>query len=214
MKNEPKLVTFNIYSWMGLSAGAVHYYCDLIPLYGDKRIISQMKRKLSEHEAAQINERLRFVYAYEFYLKYRVSPGELDYRFETKEQALAAAIQISRRAASDNYGKYKEKADRNIPLDMTYPQSILNINTANVGERGLHPTQKPVALCKYLILTYTNQGDTVLDIAMGSGTTGVASIQLQRNFIGIEIEKKYFNIAQKRVQEAQNQLHLPLGDLG
>lgn len=64
---------------------------------------------------------------------------------------------------------------------------------------GLHPTQKPLALMEYLLKTYTNEGDTVLDFTMGSGTTGVACKNLNRNFIGIEIDKKYFEIAMERI---------------
>jgi site-specific DNA-methyltransferase (adenine-specific) len=66
--------------------------------------------------------------------------------------------------------------------------------------RGLHPTQKPVALMEYLIKTYTNEGDTVLDFTMGSCTTGVACKNLGRNFIGIELDPDYFAIAQKRIE--------------
>lgn len=69
-------------------------------------------------------------------------------------------------------------------------------------EFGLHPTQKPVALMEYLIRTYTNEGDTVLDNTMGSGTTGVAAINTGRKFIGIERDDKYFAIAQKRIEDA------------
>ena len=115
---------------------------------------------------------------------------------------------ISRRAASDNYGSYSETAPRGIPLDMTYPQSILKINTANVGERGHHPTQKPVTLLEYLIRTYTNEGDTVLDICAGSGTTGVAAINTGRNAILIEKEAKYIEIIERRIAEAQQQMRL------
>lgn len=68
----------------------------------------------------------------------------------------------------------------------------------------LHPTQKPVALLEYLIKTYTNEGDTVLDNCMGSGSTGVACLRTNRNFIGIEKEEKYFNIAQERIKEYKN----------
>ena len=68
-------------------------------------------------------------------------------------------------------------------------------------ERGIHPTQKPVALMEYLIKTYTNEGETVLDFTMGSGTTGVASKNLNRNFIGIELDAEYFKIAEKRINE-------------
>src|SRR5690606_20393081 len=66
-------------------------------------------------------------------------------------------------------------------------------------ERGLHPTQKPVALMEYLIRTYTSQGDTVLDNTMGSGTTGVACLNTGRRFIGIEREQNYFDVACSRV---------------
>jgi len=66
-------------------------------------------------------------------------------------------------------------------------------------ERGLHPTQKPVALMEYLIKTYTNENEAVLDFTMGSGTTGVACKNLNRNFIGIELDETYFEIAKKRI---------------
>jgi site-specific DNA-methyltransferase (adenine-specific) len=76
-----------------------------------------------------------------------------------------------------------------------YPRQTINVPT----EKGLHPTQKPVALYEYLIKTYTNEGETVLDICMGSGTTGVACKNLGRNFIGIEKYPTYFEIAEKRI---------------
>jgi len=79
-----------------------------------------------------------------------------------------------------------------------YPKAILNIK----AERGLHPTQKPVALMEYLIRTYTNEGETVLDFTMGSGTTGVACVNTNRNFIGIELDEGYFKIAQDRINQA------------
>lgn len=70
-------------------------------------------------------------------------------------------------------------------------------------ETGLHPTQKPVALMEYLIRTYTNEGETVLDNCMGSGTTGVACVNTKRNFIGIERDENYFKIAEKRITETK-----------
>jgi len=76
-----------------------------------------------------------------------------------------------------------------------YPKSVLRFNC----ERGFHPTQKPVALMEYMIKTYTNKGETVLDFTMGSGTTGVACKNLYRNFVGIELDEKYFEIAKKRI---------------
>lgn len=76
-----------------------------------------------------------------------------------------------------------------------YPKNVLSYPS----ERGLHPTQKPVALMEYLIRAYTNEGDTVLDNCMGSGTTGVACANARRNFIGIEADPKYFQISQERL---------------
>ena len=73
-----------------------------------------------------------------------------------------------------------------------YPLSVLEKVSQ---ENGLHPTQKPVALLEYLIKTYTNEGETVLDFTMGSGSTGVACVNTNRNFIGIELDEKYFEIA-------------------
>jgi site-specific DNA-methyltransferase (adenine-specific) len=70
------------------------------------------------------------------------------------------------------------------------------------GAGHLHPTQKPVALMEYLIKTYTNKNEVVLDFTMGSGTTGVACVNTNRNFIGIEMDDKYFEIAQKRINDA------------
>lgn len=81
------------------------------------------------------------------------------------------------------------------------PCSILEIEGGNRSEKGLHPTQKPVALMEYLIKTYTNPGNVVLDNCMGSGTTGVACINTGRDFIGIELDEKYFNIAKERIDK-------------
>ena len=83
-------------------------------------------------------------------------------------------------------------------LNKKYPQNVLVFsNASQVGK--LHPTQKPVALMEYLIKTYTQEGETVLDFVMGSGTTGVACKNLNRKFIGIEKDETYFKIAQDRI---------------
>ena len=80
-----------------------------------------------------------------------------------------------------------------------YPRQLIEISS----EGGtVHPTQKPVALMEYLIKTYTNEGDTVLDFTMGSGTTGVAAKNINRHFIGIELDEGYFEIAKKRIDES------------
>jgi len=77
-----------------------------------------------------------------------------------------------------------------------FPLSVMNKFNS---ETGLHPTQKPVALMEYLIKTYTKEGETVLDFTMGSGTTGVACKNLNRDFIGIELDQNYFKIAEQRI---------------
>ena len=79
-----------------------------------------------------------------------------------------------------------------------YPRTVLQF----APERGYHPTQKPVALCEYLIRTYSNEGDTILDCTMGSGTSGVAAINTGRRFVGIERDPDYFALAQQRIESA------------
>ena len=80
------------------------------------------------------------------------------------------------------------------------PTTILTFSKIRKG--SLHPTQKPVALMEYLIKTYTNVGERVLDFAMGSGTTGVAAKRLKRDFVGIELDANYFQLAEKRIFES------------
>jgi site-specific DNA-methyltransferase (adenine-specific) len=74
-------------------------------------------------------------------------------------------------------------------------------------QKNVHPTQKPIELLEYLILTYSNEGDTILDNCMGSGSTGVACMNTGRKFIGVEKEETYFNIAESRIKEASNNLN-------
>ena len=82
-----------------------------------------------------------------------------------------------------------------------YPSTVQKFSNGNNG--NVHPTQKPVALMEYLIKTYTNEGETVLDFTMGSGSTGVACKNLNRKFIGIELDESYFNIAKERINNAK-----------
>ena len=105
-------------------------------------------------------------------------------------------------------GKVSEgtfKASENYNPDLRYPKNIITIN-ARAKECNnvirVHPTQKPVALLEYLIKTYTNEYETVLDFTMGSGSTGVACVNINRSFIGVELDENYFNIAEKRIQDA------------
>jgi DNA modification methylase len=97
---------------------------------------------------------------------------------------------------------------REIPLEKGYPKNIIKINNKKNEmhpTKVLHPTQKPVALMEYLIRTYTNEGETVLDFTMGSGTTGVACVNTGRKFIGIELDQGYFDIAKERIYIAASQ---------
>ncbi len=106
---------------------------------------------------------------------------------------------ITRRGSNgDNFGK---SGTENFQEWTNYPRSVLRFPN---DPKTVHPTQKPVALMEYLIKTYTNPGDTVLDNCMGSGTTGVACMNTGRNFIGIEkdVEHGYFAIAEKRIRVA------------
>ena len=94
------------------------------------------------------------------------------------------------------YGKQQSK-HRDNPERSRFPKTVLKYKQ----EKGLHPTQKPVGLMEYLIKTYTNEGDTVLDNTMGSGTTGLACMNINRHFIGIESNEKYYNIAKDRLNK-------------
>lgn len=86
-----------------------------------------------------------------------------------------------------------------------YPCDILEFNRVTLG-KTMHPTQKPVALLEYLIKTYTNEGETILDNCMGSGSTGVACQNTNRHFIGIELDKKYFEIAKERIKKLEQEV--------
>lgn len=99
------------------------------------------------------------------------------------------------------YGYYEKQVSFN---NEYYPTTVITVNNGDRTRQELagHPTQKPVSLYKYLINTYTNPRETVLDFTMGSGTTGVAAVQLGRDFIGCEIDAGYFAIAEKRIYEA------------
>jgi site-specific DNA-methyltransferase (adenine-specific) len=99
-----------------------------------------------------------------------------------------------------------EKRDTHYDSTERYPTSIITVSNAAQGGK-VHPTQKPVALMEYLIRTYTNEGETVLDNCMGSGTTGVACANTGRYFIGIERDPGYFEIARSRIEQA-HQAHV------
>lgn len=108
----------------------------------------------------------------------------------------------SRKGNSRNYGKTGCGNPEYIQTISNYPKDIICFsNPSNKGH--LHPNQKPVELLEYLIKTYTNESGTVLDNCMGSGSCGVACVNTRRNFIGIELDKGYFEIAKERIMEAE-----------
>ena len=104
----------------------------------------------------------------------------------------------SKSVGSSNYGKHN---DENLSEYSGYPTNLLEF----MRESGLHPTQKPVALFEYLIKTYTNEGETVLDNCMGSGTTAIACLNTGRQYIGFELDEDYYNIAQNRIKNHEQQ---------
>ena len=124
--------------------------------------------------------------------------------------------QKTKRFSKDSVARYKYKVQsgesnhascggsitpKQYNADFVNPRMVIEFKTEPNVKGKFHPTQKPVALMEYLIKTYTNENETVLDFTMGSGTTGVACVNLNRNFIGIEIKQDYFNIAEKRIKE-------------
>ena len=130
---------------------------------------------------------------------------------------LISVFGIDKMDGFEEYACIKERNEKWIvENEKRFPQSVFNLwqggkSKSNVLEYkkdndGYHPTQKPVALLEDLIQTYSNEGDTVLDFTAGSGSTGVACVNTNRRFIGIELDEGYFNIAKKRIEEAVNDL--------
>jgi DNA modification methylase len=122
--------------------------------------------------------------------------------------------QLIKRARPRTYRNYSHSQvnsitlgamESNLVTDFLYPKNLLTVSNADQRDR-LHPTQKPLTLLEYLVKTYTNAGDTVLDFTMGSGTTGAACGNMGRKFIGIEKEETYFNIARDRIARAYDPL--------
>lgn len=97
------------------------------------------------------------------------------------------------------YGAVNPFYIRASPDGRRFPSDVLSIKNHN--HKSLHPTQKPVELMEWLVKTYTNPGDTVLDCFMGSGSTGVACVRNGRNFIGMELQEKYFEVAKNRIED-------------
>ena len=107
------------------------------------------------------------------------------------------------RATQDSVYRVDKNDNVSVQKYTNYPSNVLQFDSdAKSGTGRLHPTQKPVDLLEYLVRTYTNPGETVLDNCMGSGSTGVACVNTGRNFIGVELDDNYFEIAEKRIGEA------------
>lgn len=102
---------------------------------------------------------------------------------------------------NQNYGEFAMIDDSRKGSTEKYPSSILSFSKPHPSI-SLHPTQKPIELCEYLIKTYSNEGDVILDNCMGSGTTGIACMNTNRYFIGIEINPEYYRIAEQRIKES------------
>lgn len=138
-----------------------------------------------------------------------------------KKQCLYNPIMVERHKKNIRHTKRKngtgnievyglsKNIDFNGSRKYTYPKNILTYNKRSKElhpSKIVHPTQKPLALMEYLIKTYTNKNETVLDFTMGSGSTGVACVNTKRNFIGIEQDEKYFEIAEQRIKENEYKL--------
>ena len=116
------------------------------------------------------------------------------YSIISGNQKSNSAVVRGGKGGRDDVGGYKTESD-----GKRYPKNLIKFNR---DKDKLHPTQKPVSLCEYLIQTYTNEGDVVLDNCMGSGTTGIACLNTNRKFIGMELDDTYFEIAKKRIEES------------
>lgn len=114
------------------------------------------------------------------------------------QKVIGAKVKRKKAPTGDSVYDMSTLSKAYTPRFTNYPKNVLQFNT----ERGLHPTQKPVPLLEYLVRTYTNEGDTILDNCMGSGSTGVAVKRVGgRHFVGIEQNKQYFDIARERIEK-------------
>lgn len=110
------------------------------------------------------------------------------------------------KVSSNDIGKYNDE-DKYFVYTHKNPDSMIEgLWEANAGK--VHPTQKPVSLMEYLVTTYSKEGETVLDFTMGGGSTGIACMNLDRRFIGIELDEEYFKVAKERIEKAQASKHL------
>ena len=123
-------------------------------------------------------------------------------RMEYNPQGVTNSIvkKVTATAHGESMGARPNQVGKEYINQTGFPSNILEYGNI-VGKSAIHPTQKPVPLLEYLIKTYTQESETVLDFTMGSGSTGVAAINTNRKFIGIELDETYFNIAKERIGE-------------
>ena len=132
--------------------------------------------------------------------------------YPIKEKRKGAIPKKSMHPKGNFFGKSIQNTERivhkkgSVYDELVYPSSVQYFDNSLKHNRGSHPTQKPIELCEYFIKTYSKEKAFVLDNCMGSGSIGVACINTNRNFIGIEKEKKYYDIAKKRIKEAKANL--------
>lgn len=156
--------------------------------------VNARKMPLKEHENVCV-----------FYSKQPKYYPQLQERSEGGKKRLKTPYKSNSQTACEVFGNISRNvAGRDYDKNLRLPGSVQKFNNRAKGSRGLHPTQKPVELCEYFIKTYTDAGDTVMDNCMGSGTTGVACKNLNRHFIGIEKDDKFFQVAERRINGGLN----------
>ena len=125
-------------------------------------------------------------------------------RAESGKSRIEAGYKYNSKKGGDFIGNINRTVtDQDYDKNLKFPEDIQTFNNRAKGDRGYHPTQKPIKLLEYLIKTYTKENETVLDFTMGSGSTGVACKNTNRDFVGIELEKEYFDIAKERIETLQ-----------
>lgn len=161
--------------------------------YMNIRDLKPYKKNAKKHNKEQVEQIANSIKEFGF-----TQPVIIDFPQTIK---LDAPIKVKRKAGSNGKSEsspLKYSGERISEYTERYPVDILKFNR----DKGFHPTQKPVDLLSYLIKTYSNEGETVLDFTMGSGSTGVACMETGRKFIGIELDEHYFKISCGRVKQA------------
>jgi site-specific DNA-methyltransferase (adenine-specific) len=153
-------------------------------------------------KSGNLNARRRPMLGHEDIAVFRDRPGT--YNPQRHRRTTEARAGNKRNSKTQVYGQQREDyVDRQ--SDWLMPDTVLRFDCVHNSTGKLHPNQKPVELLEYLILTYTNEGETVLDNTMGSGSTGVACVNTRRRFVGIELFPEYFEVAEARIEAAQRE---------